>query len=284
MMPRVLTILAVALLAARAAAASPRDEVLRLVPEDVGFCLLVQDLRGHARAFLDSPFVTHFAASPLGAKVARSPEADTLRRVKANVEALLGLPLAQLRDDVLGDAVILAYRPGPVHNPDDEQGMLALYARDPALVARLYKRVNQVQRQSGELKEVVVREHRGIAYHRRVLAEGSNYCLAQGPLFVFATQEALLRAVIDRHLADGPAEDSPVARQFRALGVENRFAALWVNPRTFEPALRRRAEEAGGLRAAALRALLAYWQALDGVALSLAVRKDLELSLTVRAR
>ena len=38
------------------ARAAPRDELLRLVPDDVAFCLVVQDLRGHAEALSASPF------------------------------------------------------------------------------------------------------------------------------------------------------------------------------------------------------------------------------------
>src|SRR5262249_48702255 len=81
---------------------------------------------------LDSPFVTHFAASPLGAKVARSPEADTLRRGKAHVEAPLRPPLAPLPHHVLRGALILPPPPGPGPNPPDAPGMLAPYAPEPA--------------------------------------------------------------------------------------------------------------------------------------------------------
>ena len=43
--------------AGHSAKASPRDELLRLVPADVGFCLVLEDLRGHGKAFAESPFV-----------------------------------------------------------------------------------------------------------------------------------------------------------------------------------------------------------------------------------
>lgn len=261
-----------------------RDEVLRLVPEDFGFCLLVQDLRGHAQAFLNSPFLTHLAASPLGAKLLAAPEAPILKQAKANLESGLGIPLSQLRDDILGDAVVLAYRPGPVDKPAEEQGLLALRARDPILLTRLLDRINLLQEKSGDLKQLETREHRGVVYQRRVLAQGSNYCLVRGPFFVFATREALLREAIDRLQAGGAAEDSPLARQFRTLGLEDRLATLWINPRVFEPALRRRAEEVGVLRATALKTLLIYWQSLESVALSVRVHKDVELALTLRGR
>ncbi|MCI0464955.1 MAG: hypothetical protein L0Z62_49165, partial [Gemmataceae bacterium] len=43
-------LLAGVLLAGSVRAASPSWEVLRLVPEEVGLCLVVQDLRSHAAA------------------------------------------------------------------------------------------------------------------------------------------------------------------------------------------------------------------------------------------
>src|SRR3954451_2545324 len=56
------------LLAAPAArgADGPRDELLRYVPEGVGFCVVLQDLRGHGAAFLASPFLEQLRRSPLG--------------------------------------------------------------------------------------------------------------------------------------------------------------------------------------------------------------------------
>lgn len=265
------------------AAADPRDEVLRLVPEDVGFCLLVQDLRGHAKAFLESPFLARLSASPLGARIAQAPEIVTLCQVRANLERSLGITLAQLRDEVLGDAVVLAYRPGPVHKPDDEAGLFALRARDAKLLAQAMDRINQLQRQAGQLKDLQSRAYRGFTYHRRVLATGANYYVLHDGLFVFATQEGILREALDRAQTAEPVGASLVSR-FQQLGLANRFLALWVNPRAFEPALRERAREADGLKAVALRTFLDYWQTLDGIALSVAVEKDLEVALTIRAK
>src|SRR2546430_7288658 len=112
-------------------AASPRDELLRLVPEDVAFCLLVEDLRDHAAAFLRSPFHEQFAASPFAASLLASPELHKLAEVAGVLRRHLQIDVNQLRDDVLGDAIVFAYRPGPPGQPEREQGLFLLYARDP---------------------------------------------------------------------------------------------------------------------------------------------------------
>src|SRR5207245_710882 len=96
---------------------APRDELLRLVPGDVGFCLLIEDVRGHAKALLDSPFVSQFRASPM-AKLIDANETQKLTLADQFLQQYLQISAQQLRDDVLGDALVLAYRPGPPESPD----------------------------------------------------------------------------------------------------------------------------------------------------------------------
>src|SRR5947209_6258834 len=83
----------------RARAASPADELLRLVPEDVGFCLVVEDLRGHSADLLGSPFAQAFRKSPLGTALARDPELAKLARVEEHLRTYLQVDWARLRDD-----------------------------------------------------------------------------------------------------------------------------------------------------------------------------------------
>src|SRR5437868_3919216 len=96
-----------------ALAGSPRDELLRLVPEDVGFCLVLENLGGHGKALADSPFVAQFRASPLGTMLHNAPEAQKLTGLDHFLQRYLDLTSAQLRDDILSEALVLAYRPGP---------------------------------------------------------------------------------------------------------------------------------------------------------------------------
>src|SRR5262245_18779518 len=86
-------------LATHARAATPRDELLRLVPDDVGFCLVVEDLRGHADAFLRSPFFEQLRASPLGERIGPgSPEMQKLAEVEQFLEQHLQVSFRQLRN------------------------------------------------------------------------------------------------------------------------------------------------------------------------------------------
>src|SRR5262249_12051823 len=105
------------LAAAPLPAASPRDELLRFVPDDVGLCMVLQDLRGHTARLLDSPFVAGLRGSPRGAALGQNKEAANLVQAQAKLTAQFGLDWRRLRDDVLGEAVVFAYRPGPPGKP-----------------------------------------------------------------------------------------------------------------------------------------------------------------------
>src|SRR5262245_44455774 len=115
------------------------EDLLRLVPSDASLVLTIEDLRDHARSI---------GASRLAADLRRLPavkswlESDKYRRLErscAEIEGTLGVKLADLRDQVLGDAVVLVVRlPHDVPpDPSQARGLLLLRARDPALVERL---------------------------------------------------------------------------------------------------------------------------------------------------
>src|SRR4051794_17161147 len=80
-----------ALPAARAGTITPRDELLRFVPDNVGFCLVVQDLRGHAAALTASPFAEQLRQSPLGAALRNAAEVHQLNRVDQFLRKQLGV-------------------------------------------------------------------------------------------------------------------------------------------------------------------------------------------------
>jgi hypothetical protein len=267
-----------------ARAAAPRDEALRLVPPDAGFCLVIQDLRGHADAFLNSPFVEGFLKSSLGVAAGGAPETQKLTEAEAFLQKVLGVSAARLRDDILGDAVVLTYWPGPPGHPEREEGLLLIRARDAALLADVIDRLNQAQKAGGDLKDVEVRKYRDVAYTCRVEGKGTNFYYLRGPVLAFSSQEQVLHRVIDRdRQADAEAEPA-VARELRLLGADRDLAALWLNPRAFDADLEQHAARADGPEAGVRKGVLTYWKALDGLAVSLALhRDDVELRLAVRA-
>src|SRR4051794_2935894 len=91
---------ACAALTAPLRAETPREQLLRYVPEKVGFCLVLNDLRGHGDALADSPFAAQFLRSPLGKALAGAKELEQLAKVEKDLKDLLGLDAKQLRDDI----------------------------------------------------------------------------------------------------------------------------------------------------------------------------------------
>src|SRR5204863_457458 len=134
--------------------AAPRDELLRLVPGDAGFCVVLNDLRGQLARLQASPFAARFAASRVGAAFHAAPEAQKLIALERQLAEAVGVTWPQLRDDILGDAVVFAYVPGPPDHPEREQGLLLVWARQPDRLTGLFGKLNELQLKSGELREV----------------------------------------------------------------------------------------------------------------------------------
>jgi hypothetical protein len=272
------------LLVSAARAASPRDELLRLVPEDVGFCLVIEDIRGHGTALLASPFFKQFRSSPTAAKIVDSPETKKLSEIDQFLARNLHITSIQLRDEIIGDELVLAYRPGPPGKPQDEEGLFLLHARNPKLLAELLDRINEIQKQSGDLEKIEERVHAGRKYFLRLDSKSASFYYLRGPLLAFSTREGILKQLVDRDVQSSGETESPISRQFRLLNVSNPLLALWINPRSFEPALEERISAASGAQAVALKNLLAYWKAIEGIGVTVGLESDLELSISVRAK
>lgn len=284
-MAAILALVAAAALSAPVQAAAPDDDVLRLVPDDVGFCLVVRDLRGHMARLAESPFAQRFRTSALGRRLLAAPEWAKLAAADSSLQTYLKITWAELRDDILGDLLVMAYRPGPPGRPEQEQGLLLLRARDERRLADLVERANAVQRQAGDLKQLDERRYHGKTYFHRVDKKGENYYYLHGPVLVFATREAILQQVLDLEGKSLSAGESRVVSELHRLGADQVLAALWVNPRAFDADLEARAGRGQGGEAVFLRTLLAYWKALDGIVFAAAMEHDafdLRLTLAVK--
>lgn len=285
-------LLGVIALAAPLQAASPRDELLRLVPDSVGFCLVVQDMRQHAAVLRDSPFVAQLSRSPLAERLRASDDLKKIEQLQAHLKNKLGMDLEQLRDDILGDAFVFAYRPGPPGKPEQEQGVMLLRARNARVLADLVERVNKVQKEEGELKELEERQHNGAVYYRRLEYDKRqkrdkppNFYYVRGPVLALSSQEEMLRATLDCERTR-PADAVPeLTRRLRELDADRVFLALWFNPRSLDAEIEAKAAGQPDGRASTVKHFAQYWKALDSVAVSLSPgERDVSLSLGVRAR
>jgi hypothetical protein len=272
-------------------AASPREELLGLVPDSVGFCFVVQDLRGQAAALQNSPFVEQLSRTPVAQKIRTSDDLKKLDYLESKIKEKLGLDWTQLRDDILGDALVLAYRPGPPGKPDQEQGVLLLRARNAKALADLIERVNKLQKEEGELKEVQERRHKDVVYYRRLEYDKRSasdkppsYFYVHGPILALSSQESILREIIERDR--GASSSLPeAARRLRELDAERATLAMWINPRAFDAEVDAKTGNTSVERTTAAKHFARYWKALDSVVLSLSLEeRQINLALGVRAR
>jgi hypothetical protein len=264
-------------------AAPPADELLRLVPEDVGFCLVVQDLRHHAETLLASPFARTLQKSALAAVLKQSPEIQKLAAIDEMLRRSVGLDLTGIRDQLVGDAVVLAYWPNPPGQTDRDRGMLLVRARDAKVPASFIERLNRVQKEAGDLVALHARQIHGVTYHERVDRKKKHFYYLHGPVLLVSTQEEVLCLAIQRAQQTTTGE-SALVRQLRSFRVDQSLACLWINPRAFEAEMERNAARAKGEAAAGQRAFLRYWKVLDGIVLSLSLKADVQLRLMVQAR
>lgn len=268
-----------------AALTAPLDELLPLVPDDTGVCLVVANLREHHDRLLAAPWFKKLAESDLGKALVSSPEAGKLLKMNEELRQHLEVDWRQLRDEILGDALILAHRQGPAGKADQDRGLLLLRARNPELLARLIDRINQMQRRHGELKALEPRLHRGVRYHLRQEENQERFYLVRGNLFAFATTEDLLRGVIGRLLTPSDKRQTgPVERCLKKLNCEQSLATLWLNPRALDGELAQAGRQNNGPDAQVLKTFARCWAALDGVALGAVVGTDVELWLTLQGR
>jgi hypothetical protein len=275
--PRPLAVLLLAwTLAAQSFAGTPREELLRYVPDDAGFCLVVQNLRGQLRELAASPFGQRVRESAGVKAVLASAEWRQVRQAEQYLEKHFGVTAEKLYDDVFGESFAFAYKPGPLGKQEDEQGLFLLRARDEKALAGLVARFNALQRETGELKSLDEVEHRGVKYVRRREAKETNFYYLSGPVLLFSGQEAFLRQAVERERA-GEA-DSALLRQMRELGLDDALVGLLLNPRAWDAAVAAKPDDP------AARMASRAWKALGGVGVGVHLDRDVSVRLSVQMK
>jgi hypothetical protein len=271
--------------AASASAATPRDELLRYVPDDVGFCFILQDFRDQLKTLAASPFAEQLDKSPLGRALSGSKEIGKLIDLEKQLKQLIGLSSDELRDDILGDAVVFAFRPAPPGKAEQEAGLILVRARDAKKLQALVDHVNDAQKNSGQLKSLDEREHNGVKYFRRVEQKETNYYHLRGAVLVFSGQESILKEALDRDRTTAVDAETALARRIREAGLPRSLFTACINPRAFDEMLAAKTTESQvASDVAFLKNFANYWKALDAVFVSLAADKEFSLTVALQGR
>jgi hypothetical protein len=268
------------LLAGAAHAASPRDELLRSVPDDHGFCAVFTGLPKVAARLRESPFAAALAkATEKGAPAVK--EWEELRKITDDVRKRLAVSWEKLVDVFPGEAFAFVYRPGPPGKPELEEALFLLRSRDGRTLALVVNGLNLLQNVSLEKAE-----HKGVSYIRRTEPEEEGkgprggkrtFYLLKGPVLLFSGQESMLKRAIEQELALAKDATPAVAKRLTALGMSESPAAIVLNPRAFD------AHIAAGTGKEA-ETLAKWWKALDAAGLALDIGRDAALSLAFVGR
>ena len=242
-------------LGAASSAPAAAENLLRLAPSDAAAVLSVEGLRDHYTELSNSKLVQGLLRLPTIKSWLDSDRFRQLVAAQFQIEAFLHTTLAEIRDDLLGDAVVLSLQlsNGPAGD-EEARGLLLLKARNRDLLDRLVRLVNEAQLASGELDRLGDGAWKGVSYRIRIYPAPSGrvseyFVYFDDGSFAMSNAESLIRDVIDRKAriateVNGRAED----RQPAGLGESERFrsvssrlpgpaqslARLFVDPRLIE--------------------------------------------------
>lgn len=219
-------------------AVGPADELLRLVPADSGATLVIEDLRDHARTFLESPLADALCQLPNVKAWLASDGHRKYQRAREELQKGLKVELASLRDDLLGDAVVLSLRVPEGAEPDGAQGLLLVRVRDRVLLDRLIDTINTGEKHDGVLLEVVKKAHAGVTYQIRKFRPGAKpdetYAILANNVLAWSNSETLVREAIDRQTNGEGLSRNPRFRAVREALPEHSLASFFVDPRFVE--------------------------------------------------
>jgi hypothetical protein len=250
-----------------------RHELISLLPDDFGVCIVMHDLQGHYARLEGSDWFKAFERTPLGKSIFDAPEFQQLEKWQSELKKHFDLDWTALRDDILGDTLILAYSPGPKDQPKDEHGLILLHVRKPERLIQFIDKVNAAQEKSGELKSLTALQYKGATYHRREEKAKTQYYFVDGSLAAVSSKETLIKAFLDKRPA--LSKDHAWAKRFQRAGADQAFLTLCVNPRRIEPDFGPDLKRADGLPS--------YWRALEGIFVTLTFKDDAELRITLQA-
>ena len=225
--------------AAAARAEAPAEALFRLLPPEAGLTLAVEDLRGHSRDFFASPLAGGLRQLPAVRAWFASDRFKRFDQARRQIEQVLGENIGTIRDELLGDAVVLSLNLAPDQRPDQASGLLLVRVRDRGLLDRLIQGFNAAQTKSGELARVAEHQHHAVSYTSREFRPGTKpteyYTVLPDRTLVWSNSEALVQGVIDRTLGKvaGLSAD-PRFRKVRQRLPERVAVSLFADPRFLE--------------------------------------------------
>jgi hypothetical protein len=255
--------------------------LLRLVPPDAGVTLSVADLRGNLATISGSRLASSFRELPAVKAWHDAKGGRELGRARSEIERMLGASMASIRDDLLGDALVLSLHLAPGAPPESARGLLLAKVRDRAMLVRLVELANQAETADGSLAGVSTTGPPDRSYTVRSFKPGSKkereyYRVFDDGTFAWSNSEDLIRGVLDRKAGVGPGLlDDPGFRKVRRGLPSRSILTVHINPKFADRVLAAvpRSGQPGDDRAAEI--LTRYIRSVEGIGLALEWRDGL---------
>lgn len=263
-------------------AAQPVDDLLKHVPSGTAVCFVVRDLSGRIQQLNESPFANWFENTAFGKRILANVDMQKPEEFEKQLKELFGLTPGELIRDVFGDAIVFAYTPGPAGKADRDRGLILVKPKKPDVAARVLARLDEIQKQGGELISVAEVEHGGVAYTVRKKKDGGTeaYRLHEGVL-AFASDEASLKSYLDWQTTKG--KPAGVAASLARLKANDSFITIWFDPRAFDDAFREKVKASETVHDKVMAGLFAgIWSAVDDFALHADITDRLAVRVSAR--
>jgi hypothetical protein len=263
-------------------AAGPADELFKLVPREAGATLAIEDLRRHAQEVLASPLTEGFRRLPPVRAWLDSERHRQFAQAKHDIETALHAKVGEIRDGLLGDAVVLVLQPSAGGDPGQARGLLLTRVSDPGLLARLIELGNESERKAGALREVVPISRGNDRYYARRFKTGTKpdewYATLAGGIFAWSNSESLIQGALDRNQGRQAGLDSDAHfKAVRSALPESALASLYLHPRFLEQLIPSESQASSDRADRGTRALRHYLKALNFAGLALEWRDGLVL-------
>jgi hypothetical protein len=203
---------------------------------------------------------------------------EQIQQSLGGLSGLLGPDLERFRDDVCGDAVVLAYR-GAGPNRSSEDGIILTWCRDPQVASEILDRIDALEKANGELREVITQPYRRGQIKQRRKTDGRvNFVGQVGPILTLSNSESAVREVLDRHVNG---QDSGFEKLWNRVGSANSFLTFLLNPRSFDADLKAQRNIAPPAERAFLDTFIGMWSAIDAVVLHIETETNPSLALSL---
>lgn len=220
-------------LAGIAQGAGPADPLLKLVPADAGVTIALEDLSGQTREFSRSDLAQGLRRLPAFNDWTATDRFRDFKQALTKAETLLGEPIAKIRDEIFGEAVVLTLRLPLKGRPEEARGLLLARVPNRALLEKLIDRINTA---APDRPRLARRERNGTSYQIREFAGGVRpdefYASLDGEVFAWSNSEDLMLGAIDRQAEKkGSLADVPAFRQLRERLPRRALISFFIDPR-----------------------------------------------------